>query len=182
MTRHDVLRELAAAYKGRPWFPRSSTLPDQEAMRDFYCDAGSEMYYCPEDEDAANAIMERARWPHGPVCPRCGHTTAYRLGERRKFECASCKHQFTVTSDTVFHKLRVPMRVLVGFIALCEAFEWKRGTAYYLSSLCSSDPDVRQPISWPTAHRLWRLSSLPNYALVTARDSEIQRALKEGPQ
>ena len=90
-------------------------------------------------------------------CPRCGIRRAWNLEAQRKYQCKGCNYQFSVTSQTVFHKLKIPIHVLVGFVLLCEGFEWKRGTRLWLSRLNPYE-DVSNPISWPTTWRLWGLA------------------------
>lgn len=56
-------------------------------------------------EDAAYTAFCKLRWPLNdgkPVCPRCGNLDAYSIATRRKFKCAGCYHQFSVTSGTIF--------------------------------------------------------------------------------
>lgn len=56
-------------------------------------------------EDGAHAEFCRLRWTETegkPLCPRCGGVDAYAIAKRRKFECKVCRHQFSVTSGTIF--------------------------------------------------------------------------------
>ncbi|MCY4579831.1 MAG: transposase, partial [Chloroflexi bacterium] len=58
-----------------------------------------------EGEDAAFRRFCRLRWPDtdgAPVCPACGCLDIYDLTTRRRFKCAACHHQFSVTSGTIF--------------------------------------------------------------------------------
>ena len=63
------------------------------------------------DEAACWEAMRRLRWPHGFVCPRCGHRRSYPIAERRLEQCRSCRYQASLTAGTVFHKTRVPLRI-----------------------------------------------------------------------
>jgi len=60
-------------------------------------------------EAACADALERARWPEGFVCPRCGHDDATRLRTRRLLQCTLCYHQASVTAGTVLHKTRTPL-------------------------------------------------------------------------
>ncbi len=54
-------------------------------------------------EDAAYETFKRLRWQDGePVCPECGCVECYEISTRRKFKCAACYRQFSVTSGTIF--------------------------------------------------------------------------------
>jgi len=61
-------------------------------------------------EDKAYETFCKLRWSATdgePVCPRCGGLEHYKISTRRRFKCAACSHQFSVTSGTIFasHKL-----------------------------------------------------------------------------
>lgn len=52
------------------------------------------------------------KWPNGFCCPRCSHSAAYTITTRNQplFECRKCKHQTTLTANTVFNKSRTALR------------------------------------------------------------------------
>src|SRR5438552_13782443 len=62
-------------------------------------------------EDKCLAYLEGLRWPHGPQCLKCGSGHVYRVRTRGRFECAekSCRHQFSVTAETIFHDSHLPL-------------------------------------------------------------------------
>lgn len=56
-------------------------------------------------EEKAYETFCKLRWAETegePVCPRCGCLDAYRIPTRRKFKCAGCYHQYSVTSGSIF--------------------------------------------------------------------------------
>ena len=56
-------------------------------------------------EDKAYETFRKLRWPATDgeaVCPKCGCIDTYDIASRRQFECAACKHHFSVTSGTIF--------------------------------------------------------------------------------
>lgn len=78
------------------------------------------------EEDAAYQLIERIRWPHGPICPHCGTvgnavflqpkdgTRTTRTGKvtyRRVWKCreAACRKQFSVLVGTIFEDSRIPL-------------------------------------------------------------------------
>jgi transposase-like protein len=77
------------------------------------------------DEDA-RAMLERLRWPNGPVCPHCGV-----IGDAKRMEshdgtkeairdgvwnCRACRKPFTVTVGTIFEGSHIPLsKWLLGF-------------------------------------------------------------------
>ncbi len=60
-------------------------------------------------EEACERYLESQRWPDGFECPICGHTAAWR-NRRGWLECAACHHQTSLTSGTLFHRSRFPLR------------------------------------------------------------------------
>ncbi len=63
-------------------------------------------------EAAARRWFDEARWPDGPVCPRCGvEERASRLRTRRgQFTCLDCRYRYSVTSGTALHNTKLPLR------------------------------------------------------------------------
>jgi transposase-like protein len=87
-------------------------------------------------ESEAYEYMESLRWPDKPVCPHCGvigdHyylkpsngvsrvTTRGSVSERRVWKCRDCRKQFSVTTGTIFHGSKVPLRIwLFVFFEMC---------------------------------------------------------------
>ncbi len=60
------------------------------------------------DEGACLDYLARVRWPEGFVCPRCGQAKAWRTSARR-WMCAGCGRQTSVTAGTIFHRTRTPL-------------------------------------------------------------------------
>jgi transposase-like protein len=72
-------------------------------------------------EERAYETFCKLRWLETegePVCPRCGCLNAYRVSTRRKFKCASCHHQFSVTSGTIFASRKLSFADLLGAIVI----------------------------------------------------------------
>lgn len=62
-------------------------------------------------EQACLDFLARLRWRHGFVCPACGVQAAPYRASRRRLLCCHCRHQTSVTTDTIFDKTRTPLRV-----------------------------------------------------------------------
>lgn len=72
-------------------------------------------------EDAAYETFKSIRWAStggDAVCPRCGCCDAYEITTRRKFKCAACYHQFSVTSGTIFASRKMAFTDLLAAICL----------------------------------------------------------------
>ncbi len=72
-------------------------------------------------EDKAYETFRAIRWASTagrPVCPRCACERVYDLTTRRRYKCAACYAQFSVTSGTIFHSRKMAFVDLLGAIAL----------------------------------------------------------------
>ncbi|WP_420435121.1 transposase [Candidatus Poriferisocius sp.] len=63
------------------------------------------------DEGAATEFLERARWPDGPVCPRCGAEAQSRSPDAamRRW-CGRCRRRYSVRTGTMLAKGHAPLR------------------------------------------------------------------------
>ena len=75
-------------------------------------------------EEACEQKLYRLKWPHGFVCPKCGHerhftTTTLRLP---LYTCKKCRRQTTATVGTMLEKTRVslPKWFLMIFLEYCD--------------------------------------------------------------
>ena len=111
------------------------------------------------DEDAARELLERMRWPNGPVCPRCKSTVAYRLTPRveskrpvRKgvLKCKGCRKQFTVTVGTIFEDSHIPLsKWLLAIHLLCSS---KKGMSAHQLMRMLNHKSYKS--AWFMAHRI----------------------------
>ena len=62
-------------------------------------------------EDACQDYLAACRWPDGFVCPRCQHRRGYRLSEQRRWQCAACRYQVSLTAGTILHNTKTPLTV-----------------------------------------------------------------------
>jgi ribosomal protein L37AE/L43A len=62
-------------------------------------------------EDKCEAALVAARWPSGFACPACGSGThgSFVRERRRYWQCASCRHQCSVISGTIFESTKLPL-------------------------------------------------------------------------
>lgn len=76
-----------------------------------------------ESEDQCRELLEKARWPEGPVCMNCGaHGAASRLTTRPGlWTCKACRRcQYSVTSGTQLHRSRLPVSAWVKLFYAVE--------------------------------------------------------------
>jgi transposase-like protein len=73
-------------------------------------------------DDEARDTFKRIRWAenHGsPFCPHCGCLTVYTLAEvPPRWKCGGCRRKFSLTSQTLFHSRKLPVRDYLAVIAL----------------------------------------------------------------
>ena len=62
------------------------------------------------NENACRSFLEEVIWSAGRFCPHCGCERSYRINGASTrsglYECASCKRQFTVTTNTPMHSTK----------------------------------------------------------------------------
>jgi hypothetical protein len=61
-----------------------------------------------DDESSALSLLERVRWPDGPICPHCATPTF--ADSPVEAACTACGRAFTVTTNTMFADSPVPVR------------------------------------------------------------------------
>jgi hypothetical protein len=62
------------------------------------------------DEKAARDYLIDIRWPRGFICTKCGESKYSYIKTRNLFECALCHTQTSITSGTVMHRTKLPLR------------------------------------------------------------------------
>jgi hypothetical protein len=77
----------------RPSFPKT--------LREFQAKFAS--------EEACQRYLVSCRWPDGFVCLRCGNRRAYELGRHRRWQCAACGRQVSLTAKTILHNTKTPL-------------------------------------------------------------------------
>lgn len=60
-------------------------------------------------EKACIKALEKVRWPQGYQCPTCGSQKYSFIATRKLYQCSSCRHQVSITADTLFHATKVPL-------------------------------------------------------------------------
>ena len=100
-------------------------------------------------DDTCRETLERLRWPEGVACTRCGGTRVHDLGKHNRWECQSCRYQFSVTSGTIMHDTHLPLRK--WFIAIYLMCESRKGmSANQLKRILG----VSYKTAWYLCHRI----------------------------
>lgn len=96
-------------------------------------------------EKACVEALEKVRWPQGFQCPACGWQHYSFIATRKLYQCSNCKHQVSVTAETLFHATKVPLVKWFWAIYLM-AFDKGGISALRLSKNIG--------ISWPSARNM----------------------------
>ncbi|MGV8834012.1 MAG: IS1595 family transposase [Devosia sp.] len=103
-------------------------------------------------EEAAYETFKRIRWAENAgeaACPRCGSVEVYEITSRRKFKCAACYHQFSVTSGTIFASRKMAFVDLLAAVCICV------NAVKGLSALqLSRDLDCQYKTAFVLSHKL----------------------------
>jgi transposase-like protein len=72
----------------------------------------------------AEALFRKIRWASNggnPFCPKCGCAIVYdcrRANGSTRWRCKACLHSFSITSGTLFHSRKMPLRSYLMAIAI----------------------------------------------------------------
>jgi transposase-like protein len=128
-------------------------------------------------EEACQDYLASCRWPEGFTCPRCAHTRAYCLIAQRRWQCAACRYQVSLTAGTILHRTKTPLTVWFWAAYLCVTD--KRGISALL--LQRQLGLRRYETAWMLLHKLRR--AMVNGGREPLRgDVEIDDTWVGGPQ
>ena len=101
------------------------------------------------DDTKCRKYLETVRWPNGVCCIRCDDMSVSRLRDYNKYECNSCRYQFSVTAGTIMHDSHLPLRKWsLAIYLLCES---KKGiSANHLKRTL----EVAYKTAWYLCHRI----------------------------
>lgn len=111
------------------------------------------------DDDKARKLLEKLRWPDGPVCPKCGsENDHYALKPKPDskrpvrpgvYKCKDCRKQFTVTVGTIFHRSHIPLhKWLLAIAMMCAS---KKGVS---ARQLHRQLDITYKTAWFMCHRI----------------------------
>jgi hypothetical protein len=62
-------------------------------------------------EDGCRSYLAACRSPDGFECPQCGNRSARELTGLRRWQCAGCRRQVSLTAGTVLHNTKLPLTI-----------------------------------------------------------------------
>lgn len=125
-------------------------------------------------EELAYSTFKRLRWASTqgePVCPKCGCLDHYNIPTRRKFKCAACHSQFSVTSGTMFASRKLSFTDLLA--AICLFVNGSKGMS---AVQFSRDLDVQYKTAFVLAHKLREALSAETVTKMLDGEVEIDGA------
>ena len=119
----------------------------------------AELSAVASDEAKAFEMIERLRWPNGPVCPHCeARDRIYKLeGVKDKkgsvrhglWKCGHCRKQFTVRVGSIFEDSPIPMgKWILAIHLMCSS---KKGIS---SNQLKRELGVSYQTAWFLTHRI----------------------------
>lgn len=103
-----------------------------------------------DTEQKCREYLENLRWSGNIICPHCSsQDRIYKYKESKLYKCSSCKKQFTVTTDTIFHGSHIQLRD--WFYAIYIFVNHKKGIS---SIQLAKDLNITQKSSWFMLHRI----------------------------
>ncbi len=103
-------------------------------------------------EAKAYETFRQLRWPETEgeaVCPRCGCVETYDIATRRRFKCAACYHQFSVSSGTIFASRKLSFTDLLAAITI-----FVNGAKGVAALQLSRDLDCQYKTAFVLTHKL----------------------------
>src|SRR5260221_2665154 len=106
-------------------------------------------------DEEAERVFVRLRWSDNkgePYCPHCGCTIVYscrRPNGAPRWRCKACRKDFSVTSGTLFHAHKMPLKAyLLAITVFCNEVKGKSMLAL------SRDLGVQYKTSFVLAHKM----------------------------
>lgn len=78
-----------------------------------------------DSDTACREYLELLRWPDGLRCLRCQSADVTDLPNRNLYQCSSCRYQFSVTTGTIMHDSKLPLKKWL--LAIYLIVESKKG-------------------------------------------------------
>lgn len=104
-----------------------------------------------ETETLCRAALEKARWPSGFRCPRCGDArhSRHERGGQLLLQCSGCHHQASLIARTVFEATKLPLTP--WFLALFLMTQSKNNVS---ALSLKRHLGVCDPTAWEIKHKL----------------------------
>ncbi|HEX4079981.1 MAG TPA: IS1595 family transposase [Rhizomicrobium sp.] len=125
-------------------------------------------------EEQARDTFRKLRWADNdgePYCPKCGCLKVTALATRPVWKCSGCKHQFSVTSGTIFADRKRPVRDYLLAIAI-----FANGAKGHSALQLSRDLDCQYKTAYVLAHKMREAMAAEQAKATIAGTCEIDGA------
>ena len=95
------------------------------------------------DNESCYLYLTELKWKNGFCCPRCGCEKSYKGKTYYYRRCQQCRYDESVTANTIFHKLKIPM--LKAFHMAFRISAKKKGMSTYE---LATEVGVQQKTAW----------------------------------
>lgn len=109
-------------------------------------------------ERKCEKFLKKKRWPDGVTCPKCGSKKNYWIKTRRIWECKDCHYQFSVTTGTIFHRSRTPLKK--WFLAIYLMCTFKKGVS---AKQLERQLGVTYKTAWRMSHQIRKAMKHTNF-------------------
>lgn len=100
-------------------------------------------------DDKCRERLVQLKWPKGIACPRCESAKISHVAARHIYDCDSCRYQFSVTANSIFHDSHLPLTK--WFFATYVMVESKKGvSANQLKRMLG----ISYKTAWYLCHRI----------------------------
>lgn len=128
-------------------------------------------------EAQCEGALERARWPEGFRCPRCGEArhSVFHVGRHQTFQCRACHVQTSLIAGTLFQSTHLSLTI--WFLAIYLISQAKTG----LSALAlKRQLGVSYPTAWLIQHKLMQAMVARDSAYTLAGEVQVDDAYLGG--
>lgn len=128
------------------------------------------------DDDSCYLYLEKLKWNNGYQCIKCKNTKYHTGQGKLGRKCSLCNHQESVTSNTLFHKVKFP--IVKAFYIIYYMSTSKKGIS---STELSRKLQLRQKTCWLFKRKVMEaMASSGRYPLMG--DVEIDETLVGGKE
>ncbi|RED84064.1 transposase [Cohnella phaseoli] len=133
----------------------------------------------PDEQSCRNHLFA-VRWPRGFICTKCGEMRYCLIKTRNVYECANCKTQTSITSNTLMHRTKLPLRYWM--VALYWVASGQRCSARRLARTLQIQQRTAERLLLKIRHAMHRSERTPmldfwNREKRTAQQPIVRRAL-----
>lgn len=100
-------------------------------------------------DERCRKYLYHLKWRKGFICFRCGTKESIKGHTAYHIKCKSCKYEESVTANTVFHKLKIPL--IKAFAMAFKIVQSNRSASY---PDLSRDFKVNLKTAWSFSHKL----------------------------